>query len=186
MTNRQARLLSRSLRLLGACSILLGCFILSLPFLPILLPMQPKAATRQVVETSSSELAGSPTRVIFPKLDLSVPLFAVPYAEEKWTVPTGGAAILTNPSAVGASGQVIYGHNWRSVFASLTKASAGDVIATEYANGQRMLYSVTEVFETGSSDRSALTRGSSTSLIVYTCTGWLDSRRVVVVAEPLE
>ncbi len=186
MTHRQAWLVSRSFRLLGACSILIGCFIVSLPFVPILLPIQPKAASPQVVEVSSSAISGYPTRIIIPKLDLSVPVFAVPYAEESWTVPTGGAAILTNPTAVGARGQVIYGHNWRSVFASLTKANPGDIIATEYANGQRKLYTVTEVFTTDSTDPSALTRGSDTSLSIYTCTGWLDSKRIVVVAEPLE
>ncbi len=186
MTNRQARYLSRFLRLLGASSILLGCFILSLPFLPILIPIQPQAATPAAVAVASAELSGFPIRIIMPSLELSVPLFAVPYTDERWTIPTGGAAVLTTPEAVGARGQVIYGHNWKSILGDLVRTKVGDVIAVEFANGQRRLYTATIVTTTDANDRAALAQGSENGLVLYSCTGWLDSKRVVVVAEPLQ
>lgn len=185
MTPRNAHIVSRFFRLLGATSILLGCLLLSLPFIPLTIPLQPTAAKTQVVGSATTELSGYPTRIIIPRLELSVPLFALPYTDERWAVPTGGAAVLTNPEAVGALGQVIYGHNWKSIFGNLNQAKVGDVLATEQSTGQRQLYTVTEVFTTDAKDRSALARGNEKSLLVYTCSGWLDSQRVVVVAEQL-
>ncbi len=178
----------RFFQLTGVSLMLAGVFVLSLPYLPMAFPVHPRAAVHIAESTDNNREHSQsyPIRIIIPSVELSVPLFAVPYTDERWAIPTGGAALVTNPQTLGATDKrIIYGHNWKSIFKSITKTKAGDILALEYPDGSKQLFSVVTTTETTPDNLSILSTGEPGTVHVYTCSGMLDSKRYVVSARPL-
>ncbi len=103
-----------------------------------------------------------------------------------WTIANDAANHVAQSALPGSAGHIIiYGHNTAKVFGRLVERKAGDYIGITTADGKFHQYRIYEV-NTVSPDRIDLLRPTtSETLTVYTCTGFLDSKRFVVRAIPV-
>ncbi len=103
-----------------------------------------------------------------------------------WQISDKTATHLYNSAVPGRSGNVvIYGHNLLSIFGKLASVKKGDVIDLFTFDGNKHEYIVNEILEVDPTDVSVIAPTNYQILTIYTCTGFLDSKRLVVKALPL-
>ena len=103
-----------------------------------------------------------------------------------WQISGTTATHLNNSEVPGRSGNiVIYGHNLMSIFGKLVNIKKGDIVVISTRNGKGYQYKVTDILEVDPTDIGVVAPTNREELTVYTCTGFLDSKRLVVKALPI-
>lgn len=97
-----------------------------------------------------------------------------------WKTNNKAASIIT-PTATN-SGVVLYGHNWKKIFQPLHDLTLGDSITAYSQNGGRANYIVTSIEVVSPQRNSEFPAISSDQILLYTCTGFLDLQRLVLIA----
>lgn len=134
----------------------------------------------QVVESPNT----SPAKINISSLSLTLPVEPVLLKDGRWPTSQTGVSFLTNSGNLGKVGNLIfYGHNWKTLLGSLSKTKIGDQIILTGSNGQEFLYSVDYIVEVDQKDVSILADTTDERITLYTCTGFLDQKRLVVVAK---
>lgn len=127
-----------------------------------------------------------PKKIMISDLKIDLPIEEGKIADGVWEISTKNATHLDTSSLPGESGNiVIYGHNKRVIFGSLVGARKGMKIDIIMANGNIRSYVVNEVLKVDPSNIGVVSPMSKEELTVYTCTGFLDSKRLVVKASPI-
>lgn len=107
-------------------------------------------------------------------------------ADGVWQVSDERAIHLASSARPGENGNVIiYAHNRPHLFRSLHEVSEGDSITVQTDDLKTYEYKVTRVAVVTPEEITAVLPTSYEVLTVYTCTGWLDTKRLVVQAEPV-
>ena len=101
-----------------------------------------------------------PTKLIISDLGIELPVF--------------GAKIVGN--------SILYGHNWNSLLGPLTKAKPGQKIEVLLSDGNIVNFVVDSTQIVSPNQASVLAESRDKRLTIYTCTGFLDSKRFVVSA----
>lgn len=104
----------------------------------------------------------------------------------KWEVSKAGVSHLSISSVPGNDGNiVIYGHNKTKILGSLKSVKAGDeiILTTRGSASYRYIIKTIEVVSPTRVD--VINPTEKEVLTIYTCTGLLDSKRLVVKAEPV-
>lgn len=125
----------------------------------------------------------NPSVVSIPTLDISLPLIPSEIKDNKWEVSSGGVSYLKSsviPGQVGNS--IMYGHNWTNLLGNLVKIKTGEDIDIYYEDGSKKIFEVILVQEVKPDDISILKNTNDSRITLYTCSGFLDSKRFVVVA----
>ncbi len=121
-----------------------------------------------------------------PKIKRDLPVEDGNFTDGRWEVSGEGVSFYTDSSLPEAGGNtVLYGHNKERVLGGLVNIRRGDKIDLTLKNGKVLTYEVFEVKTIKPSDISILNTTSDSRLTIYTCTGFLDSARFVVVANPI-
>ena len=116
----------------------------------------------------------------------SLPIIPGRVVSGRWPVSPKGLIHLTDspqPGDVGNS--IIYGHNWPNLLGPLSRAVPGQIIKVTNAAGELRLFSITKVSIVSPDQTDLLAPTDSPVLTIYTCTGFLDTLRLVVTATPL-
>ena len=103
-----------------------------------------------------------------------------------WEISKKGAShlnISANPSEGGNI--VIYGHNKKYIFGSLPYIWIGDTVKIVNKNGETFKYKVTMKTSVKPDDLTYVLPKDEETLTIYTCTGFLDTLRSIVVAKPI-
>lgn len=79
---------------------------------------------------------------------------------------------------------IFYAHNTRSLFKNLVKAEVGQTINIETDRGKSREYAIKEVKIVKPTDVYILEQGEREEITIYTCTGFKNTKRLVVKAEP--
>lgn len=116
-----------------------------------------------------------------PKISIKYPIL------EKETVASLEQSVAVrypdNPKLNKPGNVVIAGHNYRNgqFFSKLKNVATGDIIKITDANGQTLVYTVYEKYETTPEDVAYITRnvGSNTEITLVTCTDNSDARIIV-------
>jgi sortase A len=134
------------------------------------------------VQTEHSTL---PVRLLIPSLDIDVPITAGTIIDGMWSISDTHASHLVSSAYPGDDGNMIlYGHDKRSILGKLPRITVGDGIIVEDTEGNEHRYNVTEIHTVSPNDTDLIQPTDSTVLTVYTCTGFLNSKRFVVRALP--
>jgi hypothetical protein len=99
----------------------------------------------------------------------------------EWSVSDQGVSLLKNPAG-GPQGHILYGHNWNSVLGQLQQAQIGEEISLTYQNGTEEVFVINSIFTVSSDRLDVLELAQPQKLLMYTCAGFLDTKRLVVLA----
>ncbi len=105
---------------------------------------------------------------------------SLPIAQSKPTY------LLNSPKPGDNANIIIYGHNSSDVFGNLHTIKKGEEIIISTSDGTIYPYRVTEILIVDPSNTEPLQTTNYELLTLYTCTGLLDSKRLVVQALPIE
>jgi len=133
-------------------------------------------------EIESSEEQYS-ARIIIPDLKIDLPVFSAKAEGEKWEIFENAASYLLGSGIPGQKGNVvIYSHNKRHLFGPLLRIKKGVEIKIENKKGEIFSYEVLETKIVAPSQIEILLPTEEPTLTLYTCAGFADSKRFVVVA----
>lgn len=128
--------------------------------------------------------ATAPIRISISSLSLTLPVEPTTIKDGQWPTSQTGVSFLADSGRLGNQGNLIfYGHNWKTLLGNLNKIRVGDQISLSSSNGQDFLYTVDFIVETNPQDVSILADTSDERITLYTCSGLLDQKRLVVVAK---
>lgn len=133
---------------------------------------------KQLIQTKNL-----PTNISIADIGVNLQVIPATIKDEKWQTTKDGVSYLTSSPIPGQEGNsVIYGHNWGNIFGKLPNIKPGNVIEIAYADGTKKKFSVAYTLEVYPGDKSILNKSTDKRLTLYTCTGFLDSKRFVAVA----
>lgn len=136
----------------------------------------------QSVESENARLR--PVHISIPSL-IDIDINEQHLVDGQWTVDQQVASYLASSARPSEAGNIIiYGHNTKQIFGKLHLVKIGDLIAIDTADGQTHQYLVTDTLEIDPSQIQYLMQKSEETLTVYTCYGFMDRNRWLVIARP--
>lgn len=123
-----------------------------------------------------------PQKITIAALNLNLPVEPSQIVADEWMLYDDKVSWLTTSATIGAGNVILYAHNRKSLFGTLYQLKPGDMI--EVGSGdKRFAYEVKMIHKVLPNDIGAVL-SSTNQLILYTCDGRFDERRLVVVGEP--
>jgi len=171
--------------LLRHCLFLLsvGCF-LAVAFL-LIQRFRPKP---KILAPSQQELINLnlPIQLTINDLGIFLPVYPVSNPNRQEETTTQGVSYLLESALPGQVGNsIFYGHNWPNLLGPLTQASPGQEIDLKLAGGQTQKYKINQIELIPSNHNYHPPQDQVARLIIYTCAGFFDQKRLVVLANPL-
>ncbi len=137
---------------------------------------------RPVVRTAAHT---RPSRITIQALHLDLEVEETSIVGGVWEVSEGGASHLGISASPGEEGPIIiYAHNSADRFGALHRVPYGMVISIATQSGNVHLYKVFSKDIVSNQETDVLS-SSDEVLILYTCTGFMDSKRLIVKARRL-
>ncbi len=170
------------------------CFILSFIFFVCFLGLfYEQNAPRRLAFAQVPELAHSvskqngsdptPSGIVITSINVWLPVYPSSISNGQWETSRKGVSYLANGVTPGDKGNsIFYGHNWPNLLGSLYRVKPGDTIQVVSVDGQTTNFVVSTVQVVTPNDISVLSQTNDRRLTIYTCTGFLDAKRLVVVA----
>ncbi len=127
-------------------------------------------------------IAGMPTRIYIPSLDIDLPVIKGYYdaSNLSWTLSNDSAQYATStpqPNNVGGN-TFIYAHNLPKLFDDLHKIKSGDIVIVQTDN-HKFYYKFRNAYETTPYDTSLLSYKGAPILTLQTCSGlWYQNRQL--------
>lgn len=136
-------------------------------------------------ETTLPERPPAPDHIFVPwRLDVDITPGVL--QGDTWSVDEKTATFLSQTARPGEGGNiVIYGHNTRKILGNIRVFIPGEEITLTTQDGQEHTYKVTWTKEVSPDDVSAIQPTDAEVLTLFTCSGFLDSQRFIVRAEPV-
>lgn len=128
-----------------------------------------------------------PSKVRIPSVNIEIPVEDAEIVDGVWETSQEYASYLVKSSALGRPGNVvIYGHNKEHIFAPLIGTEIGDDVYVSEESGEIHVYRVSDIQVVDSDNVDVVLPTDYEVLTVYTCTGLLDSKRLVIKASPVD
>lgn len=125
-----------------------------------------------------------PERIIIPRLKINLAVSWAKVLENNWSISTKGVSYLIDSGIPGKIGNaVIYGHNKRAIFGPIRWLRKDDKITIINKKGEEFTYVVVETKVVAPAAVEILLPTSDATLTLYTCTGYLDKERFIVIAK---
>lgn len=123
-----------------------------------------------------------PTKIYIPKLSRTLEVSDGEVVNNRWVISATGVSYLTASAIPGNVGNaVIYGHNKRNILGGLPEVKEGDSVYIVTNNGEVFRYTIIERREVKPTQVEILKQSDDSRLTIYTCNGFLDQARFVVV-----
>lgn len=123
-----------------------------------------------------------PIKLYIPKIRKILAISDGVAIGNRWTISETGVSYLTPSALPGQVGNsVIYGHNRREILGDLPQVKIGDFVWVVLSNGDFVKYQIFEMKEVTPQQVEILTQTSDRRLTIYTCSGFLDQARFVVI-----
>lgn len=125
----------------------------------------------------------SPTSIEIPKIQIYLPLIPSKIENGKWETTTAGVSYLVSSPIPGQLGNsILYGHNWTSILGKLPQVRPGDEIIIRYDNQTSKTFVIDTTAVISPTQIGILDQTDDRRITIYTCTGFLDTKRFVAVA----
>ncbi len=141
-------------------------------------------AQKESIALEENEIKESlPVNLRISSLDIDLPIYESEIKDKKWEVSNKGVSFLRSSVLPGDKGNsILYGHNWTNLLGNLTKIKTGEVVEIVFSDNTKKEFVVTLIQEVDPDDISILNNTNDNRVTIYTCSGFLDSKRFVVVA----
>mgnify|MGYP001582109046 CR=1 FL=1 len=172
------KFLSNVLIVAGMVLLIMASYMIYLRYSP------KKLAFAQTPEVVVSHQSVTPVRLIIPAADIDTPIIPNKIENNKWPTSNDGILYLSTSSTPGEQGNsVFYGHNWSGILGNLPQVIPGNEIRIKMSDGstQEFIVEYTDVVEPTLT--AIINQTSDSRITIYTCTGFFDSKRFVVVAK---
>lgn len=124
-----------------------------------------------------------PTYIHIPSLNIDLNVTEGKIVDGVWEISNIGASHLNQSNNPGDGGNVvIYGHNKKSILGPILSIKKGSEIKLETREGTTYKYEVTNTVIVKPNEIEYVLPKNREVLTLYTCTGFADSRRFIVVA----
>lgn len=124
-----------------------------------------------------------PVKIVIPTLGIETQIYTAKINNGVWESTTKGISFLSSTPLPGSQGNsVLYGHNWSNLLGSLTKIKPGDKIEITLSSGEIKIFNVEYTSVVDPSQTHILNQTKDNRITIYTCTGFLDSKRFVATA----
>jgi len=124
-----------------------------------------------------------PKRITISSLGIDLPIYQATIVNNYWPTTDLGASYLTSSPLPGNKGNsVIYAHNWQSLFGKLVNVKIGDTVVVSYPDNTKKTFVVQYTSVVSPDESTILAPSKDNRITLYTCTGFLDSKRFVAVA----
>lgn len=131
----------------------------------------------------AAKVSQKPATLYIPKLNRVLNVSDGEVVNNRWTISQTGVSYLKTTPAPGSKGNsVLYGHNLKNILGDLYLLQNGDSIYVVAQSGEFVKYQVFETKEVTPDSIEILDNANDSRLTVYTCSGFLDTARFVVVA----
>lgn len=144
------------------------------------------AATKYQYTASDEQLVQKnnlPTHMTIPDLNIALAVIPAKFEGSEWQTTKDGASYLTSSPVPGSVGNsVFYAHNWNSLFGKLPQIKAGNIIEIEFADHTKKKFAVAYTLEVSPGDASIIGGSDDKRITLYTCSGFLDTKRFAAVA----
>lgn len=145
-------------------------------------PAQFEELNSVVVQAVLVQEQGLPVSVSFPEAGFSVPLQKGEIKDGKWKLSYDAAEFVDVPVASG-SARIVYGHNYLRILGKLGHVKVGQRVEVGSDTGMVKTYKVTSKEVIEPNDIAKILPSQENELVIYTCTGFLDSKRLVIHAQ---
>jgi hypothetical protein len=123
-----------------------------------------------------------PVQLVIPDQRIDVSITPAQLHNREWQLSNHGVSLLQHGAPRKDAGLIIYGHNWRSLLGNLQQAKIGGKINLIYGDGNVEQYTVQSMLTVSPDRLDVLDLAKPDTLLIYTCTGFLDGQRLVVLA----
>lgn len=124
-----------------------------------------------------------PTRIIIPKAGLDLLVYPAKVVNNLWETSEEGASYLLGSGVPGKEGNVvIYGHNKNYLFGPIRWLKENEEIKVINKKGEEYRYKIVQTKTVTPEAIEVLEPTEDATLTLYTCTGFFDRERFIVVA----
>ncbi|MFC1722162.1 sortase [Patescibacteria group bacterium] len=173
---QKTKILSIILFTAGVLLLSKGVYLLHQRNIPTRKFTEPTTVEKGILQPSSIEI---------PSINTKLPIILSTLENGRWQDPKDNVAYWNEsplPSEQGNS--VYYGHSKKSVLGNLKEVNNGDQIVIGMSDGTEIKFRVADKFIVTSDQLHILSNTKDSRITLYTCTGFLDSKRLVVIATP--
>lgn len=124
-----------------------------------------------------------PIAITINSISVNLPIIPASRSNGKFETTKNGVTYLTDsvlPSQTGNS--VFYGHNWSNLLGNLKNVKRGDIIELKYVGGEVKTFTVDLITESLAKYAKVSLESDQKVMTLYTCSGFLDSKRIIVTA----
>lgn len=133
---------------------------------------------------TSKEVKNSPVRIIIPKLDIDLPVVTAPVVGGYWQLSEDSASFGQGSAYPDESGNmVIFAHAREGLFLPLREIK-NDQKVYVLSSDKWHRYKVTETKLVNPDQVEVISPTPDERLTLFTCSGFLDSKRLIVTAIP--
>lgn len=123
-----------------------------------------------------------PSQLVMPDVRIDLPIIPARLEDQQWQLNNTGVSLLQSPLLSDKHGLILYGHNWSSLLGSLHQTKIGQKFSLVYSDGNIEHYVIQSILTVSPDRLDVLDLAKEDALIIYTCTGFLDTQRLVVIA----
>ncbi|QQS39485.1 sortase [Candidatus Woesebacteria bacterium] len=168
----------------GICMMIVSAFYLWQRYNPNRLAFSNVAIN--TYSNKEDKLDLQPVSLSLSTLDINLSVFPARVNEGRWETTTEGVSFLVSSATPGQNGNsVFYGHNYKNILGNLAKAQPGDLIKIVLSDGTTRSYKIEYVQIVSPDQMGILDPTNDERITLYTCSGFLDSKRLVVTALPV-
>lgn len=125
-----------------------------------------------------------PEKILMPKVRIDLSVSSAKAENDKWEISEKGASYLLGSGIPGEKGNtVIYGHNKNHLFGPIRWLEKDDQIKLINKKGEEFIYKVVETKTVSPQKVEVLSPTEDSTLTLYTCSGFLDRERLVIVGK---
>lgn len=154
---------------------------------PLLAQAKEKSDTESTQNQSekTQSLKYLPQEILLPQNQRRLPIVPGSIENGEWEIARDGITLLTEnqgqPIDQNNTGYILYGHNWPVLLGQLKHAKIGDTLELVFEN-KTQTYQIDSMFEVSPDQLEVLELAKPNTVLLYTCTGFLDSKRLVLLA----
>jgi LPXTG-site transpeptidase (sortase) family protein len=141
------------------------------------------SVSKNPASASINQAAAKPSKLYIPSLSKILYVSDGRVDGDRWEISETGVSYYTDSALPGKGNTVLYGHNKGDILGTLPQVGLGETIYVVLESGDFISYQVIETKVVKPSQVEILKGTQDATLTVYTCSGFLDTARFVVVAK---